>query len=381
MAADSKLKNKTKRQISKAYNDALQKAIRDSRDYFRTAQRVNNGKIKPPPGLKTEKQIAAWKEGYLKRAARKAAVVETMAADMAQAGVTVRKRIQSTMVTLYQNQRKTVTRLLDKTVKANLPELSRKKIAVLLYGKDGESGFTKIAFNRLESDYVVRQRLRHEFAQSIGNGETQEQLLSRIMKVTGRERNDAMRILRTESTHVDSLAKQQTAYEHFMATGIKPRKRWVCIFHNSRDSHMQLHNQVVDIDQKFPLPSGGYIDYPGDSSAGAAEVVNCQCYLEILPGKKNGESTGTINLDLQMFAEKDLKKQRLSSLEKGIESLEAKIHLHEDKIKNPGKYVGGWEQKSKQEQDGIKRHWEKEINTFKKGISERTKEIDNRGGA
>ena len=39
---------KTKRQIQKDYNDALEEALRKNREYFKTVEKVQNGKIKPP---------------------------------------------------------------------------------------------------------------------------------------------------------------------------------------------------------------------------------------------------------------------------------------------------------------------------------------------
>jgi hypothetical protein len=93
-----------------------------------------------------------------------------------------------------------------------------------------------------------------------------------------------MRVLRTERTHIESLAMQDTAMEHYKATGARPRKRWICMFRNSRDSHVQMHGQTVFVDEDFTLPSGNPISYPGDSKAGAAEVCNCQCRMEIIGG-------------------------------------------------------------------------------------------------
>ena len=288
MATIKGIEAMTQRQISKAYNDALQTAIRKNRDFLKKARDVDTGKIKPPAVYTTEKQIEAWKRGYMRRAAEKSNAVQSIADEMRVAGVNVRKRIQASMVTVYETSRKNVERLLDKTVKANLPEMSRKQIEVLLYGQGNQSAFTKIAFNRLESNTVLQRRLRQQFSLSIQRGETQQQLLARIRNVTGREESDAMRILRTESTHIESMAQQQTALEHWHKTGVKPMKRWVCMFHNSRDSHIAMHGQTVGIDEDFTLPSGQKIKYPGDSSAGAAEVCNCQCRMEIVQGEIKG---------------------------------------------------------------------------------------------
>ena len=58
---------KTQRQIQREYNDALESMLKKSREYLRTVQNVQSGKIKPPGGLKTEAQIEAWRRGYLRR--------------------------------------------------------------------------------------------------------------------------------------------------------------------------------------------------------------------------------------------------------------------------------------------------------------------------
>jgi len=276
---------KTQRQISKEYNDALQAAIRKNREFLKRARDVENGKIKAPSGLKTERQIEAWKRGYMRRAAEKSQVVEKIASEMAEAGIHTRKRIQSTMGRVYAESRKNTARLLDKTIPANLPQYTRKQAEILLYGKGGKAGsFSRIAFQNLGSDAKVTKRLRNELAQGIIKGENDEKIIARIRRVTGMELNDAKRVLRTERTHIQSMATQDTAMEHYKATGVRAMKRWVCTFHNSRDSHIAMHGQTVFVDEDFTLPSGEPISYPGDSRAGAAEVCNCQCYMEIVEG-------------------------------------------------------------------------------------------------
>lgn len=275
---------KTAREISKAYNDALEAAVRKNREFLRRAREVESGKIKPPAGIKTEKQIEAWKRGYMRRAAEKSGAVESIAREMQGAGIKVRKRIQESMARAYEKSRGNVLKLLDKVAPSNLPTLTRKEIELLLY-RDGAAGaFSKIALGNIGSDARAVKRLRNEFAQAIRRGENDQQIIARIRTVTGMEERDARRVLRTERTHIESLAKQDTAMEHYKKTGLRSRKRWKCAFRNSRDSHMAMDGQTVWIDEDFTLPSGAKISYPGDSKAGAAEVCNCQCWLEILEG-------------------------------------------------------------------------------------------------
>lgn len=275
---------KTARQIQKEYNDALEAAIKKNREFLKRAKDVQSGKIKPPAGLKTEKQIEAWKRGYMRRAAEKGEVVESIAKEMQEAGIKTRTRIQKTMSRIYAQTRKNVSALLDKVIPANLPEMTRKQAEILLYRSGKAGAFSKIAFANLGNDAKAVKRLRNEMAQAIIKGEDDAKIIERIRKVTGMEENDAMRVLRTERTHIESLAMQDTAMEHYKATGARPRKRWICMFRNSRDSHVQMHGQTVFVDEDFTLPSGNPISYPGDSRAGAAEVCNCQCRMEIIGG-------------------------------------------------------------------------------------------------
>lgn len=274
----------TARKISKAYNDALAAAIKKNREFLKRAKDVESGKIKPPSVYKTKKQVEAWKRGYMRRAAEKSGVVENIAKEMQAAGIKVRKRIQESMSRVYEKSRENVIKLLDKTIPAHLPEMTRKEIELLLYRQGKAGAFSKIAFKNMGSDARVTKRLRNEFAQGLKRGEDDAKLIARIRKVTGMEEGDAARVLKTERTHIQSLAAQEAAMEHYRATGVRPRKQWICTFHNSRDSHIAMHEQIVFIDEDFTLPDGKKISYPGDSKAGAAEVCNCQCYLKILKG-------------------------------------------------------------------------------------------------
>ena len=275
---------KTQRQISKAYNDALEAAIRKNREFLKKAKDVETGKIKPPSTYKTERQIEAWKRGYMRRAAEKSGVVESIAKEMQSAGIKTRKRLQETMSNIYAKTRENIAKLLDKTTPANLSAMTRKQAELLLYRNGGQGAFSKLALNNLGNDARALKRLRNEFAQGIMRGESDAKLIERIRKVTGMEENDAKRVLRTERTHIENLAKQDTAMEHYRKTGVKPKKKWICMFRNSRDSHIKMHGQTVYIDEDFTLPSGMPISYPGDSKAGAAEVCNCQCRMEIIRG-------------------------------------------------------------------------------------------------
>ena len=96
-------------------------------------------------------------------------------------------------------------------------------------------------------------------------------------------------------------------------------------------------------------------------------------------GGSDGNVGAGMPMNLQFFAEEDLSNQSTAALQKGIRSLEREVEEHEDKIANPAAYIDGWAEKSPEVQEGIKRHWNKEIQNFKDSIQNRIDELGKRG--
>lgn len=84
-------------------------------------------------------------------------------------------------------------------------------------------------------------------------------------------------------------------------------------------------------------------------------------------------------MDLQLFSEKDIQKQKSSSLQKGIRSYKKVISEHEGKIKNPEAFYPRWVQMSLQEQQANIRHWKHEIEVAQQSIRDRQEELERRG--
>ena len=87
----------------------------------------------------------------------------------------------------------------------------------------------------------------------------------------------------------------------------------------------------------------------------------------------------TINLNMQFFAEKDLKNQSSTSLKKGIRNLNKEIEIHKEKLKKPQNYDKNWENKTEKQKEGLLKHWRKEINNQEESINNRIEELRKRG--
>ena len=88
---------------------------------------------------------------------------------------------------------------------------------------------------------------------------------------------------------------------------------------------------------------------------------------------------GKLQMDLQFFAEKDIKNQESNSLKRAIRKYKARIAEHEGYIKNPEAHVPDWDNLSENRRKGLIRHWEKEIRNFNKSIDDRITELKERG--
>lgn len=84
-------------------------------------------------------------------------------------------------------------------------------------------------------------------------------------------------------------------------------------------------------------------------------------------------------MNLQLFAESDIKNQESASLKRAIRKYEKRIAEHEEYIRNPVGHCPDWDEKPVEMQEGLKRHWQKEIRNFKQSVQDRVDELKERG--
>ncbi len=167
---------------------------------------------------------------------------------------------------------------------------------------------------------------------------------------------------------------------------------------------MARHGVRVRQGECFP---GCNLRYPGDINGSAAEVINCHCYLQVgvlLPGEEldedgrivkgvamqavqaenglqgsGGSGTITVLTEKEAAAEKDLRRQKTSSIKKSIATLEKRIEQHKQKIAFPAEHDTTWGEKTEGQKRGLLKHWEKETNNFRKSLMRRETELKRRG--
>jgi hypothetical protein len=120
----------------------------------------------------------------------------------------------------------------------------------------------------------------------------------------------------------------------------------------------------------------------GDWAAGKSDNPELDKWL--LKSDNGNDTIGmskqqSLKIDLQLFSEKDIKNQSSNSLNHAIGQYQKRINEHNDKISNPEKYTTSWDSMSDEQQNGLIRHWEKEVRNFNQSIEDRIKELKERG--
>ncbi len=142
---------------------------------------------------------------------------------------------------------------------------------------DRQGSFSKLAYNHLGQNTVIRQRLQGELAQATILGESQRKIMQRVRRVTGQSIYQAKRVAQTERNRVQSQARWDAA-QQAEQQGVRTYNEWRCRFVNSREAHMNRHGKRVMQGQTFP---DSVMRYPGDPNGSAKEVINCHCYLQV----------------------------------------------------------------------------------------------------
>lgn len=139
--------------------------------------------------------------------------------------------------------------------------------------------FGKIALDKLKYGEQTRSQLVSELTTGIIKGESNQDIASRIQKVTEKNYNDSIKIARTETTRVENTAKLDVG-EHLEKKGFKIMKEWVATSDDrTRPWHNEANGQIVGLHEDFKV-GGERMECPGDPAASAMNVINCRCTIK-----------------------------------------------------------------------------------------------------
>lgn len=238
----------------------------------------------------------------------------------------------------------------------------------------------------------LAQYLNQDIAQGFARGDSYDKLVRQLRKrFSNVNRRDAYRLIFTEGTYVMAESSMRPFTEDFERYRLSPvmdgRTCPIC---------RSLARQVFEIKDRQPGVNFPPI-HPWCRCTWEIVVDDWDRWIDDYVAKHSGDAKraetvakrvddGIINkkedmlkIDLQFFAEKDIKNQESRSLKRAIRKYQARIEDHEAKIKNPKEIYPEWDTYDRRYQEGLKRHWNKEIRNFRQSIQDRIDELKERG--
>lgn len=139
-----------------------------------------------------------------------------------------------------------------------------------------DSKISKGLYTRLGEDVsLLKKKITAEVSRGIATGMTFKQVAKQLEGQSRIGYNKAVRIARTEGHRIQCTATMD-AMTAAKEKGANVVKQWdTTLDSKTRESHQAVDGEIRELDEAF---SNG-LDFPGDPSGGAAEVVNCRCAL------------------------------------------------------------------------------------------------------
>ena len=261
----------------------------------------------------------------------------------------------------------------------------------------------------------LKKTIRREISIGISIGSDYNMIARQVQISSGIPLKRAKTIVRTEGHRI----QQQSADDARNAAkgqGCQVVKQWDAVLDgNTRTDHRILDGQIREVGEPFEI-DGKKAEYPG-AFGRPEEDCNCRCvaltrakwvldadelqtmkdrakffgldkaegfrefeekYLKAEKVLNKQRKGGIIQMDLQFFAnsaEKDLQRQKTSSIRKSLETFDQRIVEHWHKIEHPEEHVQNWDERDPREQEGLKKHWYKEITNFRESRARRIAEL------
>ncbi|MDY3279629.1 MAG: phage minor head protein [Eubacteriales bacterium] len=276
LIASDALEKTLQERIAEVYGEALKRAVRNNRLFLTNVQKLDEHAKQLEAGGWTSEKIEKWRKEEVLRLLRQQRLVQSIADEMDRAGMEIAPEIRERMVAVYKVNSDATFRHINSRVNANFVMIPREQVKIIL--DDTQPVFSKIAYQHLGKNRVIRSALQSQMAQAAVLGESQEKIIKRIQKVTGQAEYQARRIAQTERNRVQSQARAEALHEA-AKMGITVTKAWSARMRNTRDSHAALNGTEIPESEKFHTIWGNELRYPGDPEAPAAEVINCFCVL------------------------------------------------------------------------------------------------------
>ena len=143
------------------------------------------------------------------------------------------------------------------------------------------------------------KKLNSAVLQGIIQGESMPDIAKRILPIVDNNKQAAIRNARTMVNGAENQGRLDS-YEKLAEHGVVIKKVWIATGDDrTREWHLEMDGQEVDLDEPFVDGNGNEIMYPADPDAEPETVYNCRCAMKShVIGFRNSDGTiSYVNFD------------------------------------------------------------------------------------
>lgn len=143
------------------------------------------------------------------------------------------------------------------------------------------------------------KQLNSSVLQGILQGESMDKIANRIYPIVSRNESAAIRNARTMVTGAENRGRLDS-YKQLEEDGLVLKKVWMATPDGrTRDWHIDMDGQEVNLDENFVDGLGNELEYPGDPGGAPETVYNCRCTMvtDVVGFRRSDGSVNTIDYE------------------------------------------------------------------------------------
>lgn len=291
---EKELLKQLEKRITNEYKDT--QAVIDKKIAYYTKEFDKDNKLyqkKVKDGEISEKQYKSWYKQQVTTQKWCAKMSKEVAKDLAETNVIASKLVNNNVSDVFFYGCLEASKEMEGLF--NFEVIDKKQIEQIM--DDNKKFLPKSKVDIPKDQKWNEKRIQSSLMQSALKGESVSKLSKRLQNVVGMNKTSAIRNARTMMTGSHNMGKLETGKEA-VAMGINVKKEWIATHDGrTRDSHIDIDGETVDMDKTF---SNG-LEYPADPLGDPAEVYNCRCTMGYVVG--NPDSVG--NFESVSFESED----------------------------------------------------------------------------
>lgn len=255
-----------------AYMEKGEKRLSALENVYTEALKVGDEEII----IQQKERLEKAKKAYTLQNEHYKEMVDSITLDMAQVNQQALSYINGQLPNIYAENFEQVREIAnDAKISFTLADKGTVKKMI----QDGDIKLPKKKISIPKDQRWNTKKINSAVLQGILQGEPMDKIADRLMPIIGHNEKSAIRNARTLVTGAENRGRLDS-YTELEEQGIVMKKVWIATGDDrTREWHLEMDGQEVDIDKNFVDGNGNELEYPGDPNAEPETVYNCRCSM------------------------------------------------------------------------------------------------------